>query len=128
MVGERETIIRYLLKEMSEEEQTNFEKRYISDASLFEELLAVEDELIDGFVLNELPDDQREKFERVLLGSEPLRKRVEAVKAIVEIAGNSKLSFSKEGDEANTAPLKEGDEPKSGRWWDSLLNILKNKD
>ena len=71
---------------MSEEEQTTFEKQYIADEGLFQKLLLLEDDLIDAFVLNDLADRQREKFEKVILASEHLQQKVEFARVLVALA------------------------------------------
>lgn len=49
---------------MSEEDQAWFEECYFADDVLFERLLSVEDELINGYVKGELNDIDRKRFEQ----------------------------------------------------------------
>jgi hypothetical protein len=57
----------YLLGQLSEQEQTELERQYMMDDALFEELLAVEDELRDTYVRGELSRADRQAFEERLL-------------------------------------------------------------
>jgi anti-sigma factor RsiW len=58
-----EELTRYLLGEMPEEEQTDFEMRYFSDGQLFGELCARRNQLIDSYVSGRLSPPMRERFE-----------------------------------------------------------------
>jgi hypothetical protein len=78
------SIVQYLLGELSEEEKVQFEERYFSDDRVFEELLAVETELIDSFVKGELPETRRERFQSFYLNSPERRERVQIAKCLME--------------------------------------------
>jgi len=72
---EREKIRDYLLGALDEERQRSFEELLVTDASVFDELLIVEDELTDQYLANELPESEHENFERrFLCAPERLRK------------------------------------------------------
>jgi hypothetical protein len=72
-----EILVRYLLGQMTEEEQQQVEERYIGHDEFFERLLVVEDELIDRYVRDQLSDQEREHFERYFLSTPTRRKRME---------------------------------------------------
>ena len=57
----------YLLGQLPEEEQAELERRYLADDTLFEDLLAIEDDLRDAYVRGELSRPDREAFEQRLL-------------------------------------------------------------
>jgi hypothetical protein len=57
----------YLLGQLSEQEQVELERQYLMDDALFEELLAIEDELRDTYVRGELSRADRQAFEQRLL-------------------------------------------------------------
>ncbi len=59
----------YLLGQLPEEEETELERRYLADDALFEELLAIEDDLRDAYVRGELSSPDREAFQRRLLAA-----------------------------------------------------------
>src|SRR5262245_40240718 len=67
----------YLLGEVSEEQRTRIELEYLKRPEALERLAAVEHELIDAYVADELPADRRRRFEAVLLASAAVKRRVE---------------------------------------------------
>jgi hypothetical protein len=76
-------LVRYLLRELSHEEMRPLEERLLSDDEYFEQLSAVENELIDSFVRKELSEPERAGFERAFLVSPPRRERVEFARALL---------------------------------------------
>jgi hypothetical protein len=83
--GNDQTIIRYLLNEMPEEDQARFEEAYIRDGSLFEQVQSLEEELIEDYVKGELSGDERHRFERHYLASDQRRARIETAKQLVRV-------------------------------------------
>lgn len=108
-------MIRYLLGELSEQEQLQFEGKYFGDDDWFEQLLAIEDELIDDYVQGQLSQRERERFEKYFLTTPQHRERVEFAKALQQYAAEEQ----KENAPASVAPS-----PKSDPWWRSMLNFL----
>jgi hypothetical protein len=70
-------MVKYLLRQLPEQEQVEFEARYLSDDACFEELLAIEDELRDAYARGELSSRDREDFERRLLATPQQRQTQE---------------------------------------------------
>jgi hypothetical protein len=68
--------IRYLLGELSAEEQAKLEDEYFTQDNSFEQLLAIEDELIDAYVRGKLPERERTLFETHFLSTPKRRERV----------------------------------------------------
>lgn len=62
-------IIRFLLGELSEEEQAQVEERFLSDNEFFEEVLSAEDDLIDQYLLGQLRGERRERAEALFRSS-----------------------------------------------------------
>jgi hypothetical protein len=60
-------MVQYLLGQLSEQEQAELERQYLMDDALFEQLLAVEEELRDTYVRGELSGTERQAFEQRLL-------------------------------------------------------------
>jgi hypothetical protein len=60
-------MVQYLLGQLSEREQAELERLYLTDDALFEQLLAIEDELRDSYARGELSSADREAFEQRLL-------------------------------------------------------------
>lgn len=72
----------YLLGELSEEERTKFEIRYLADDSLFEQMLLVKEDLIDDYVRQRLDAATREKFERHFLATPEGRQEIAFARAL----------------------------------------------
>jgi hypothetical protein len=80
-----QTIIRYLLDELSEEDQVRFEDAYLVDGSLFDQIRAVEEDLIEDYVKGHLSGRDRQLFERHYLASKQRRARVETARQLVHV-------------------------------------------
>jgi hypothetical protein len=74
--------VRYLLGDLPEAEREALEERYFLEADAFEELKAVEDDLIDAYCRGTLAAPQRPLFEARYLQSESGRHRVEFARAL----------------------------------------------
>lgn len=85
-------IIAYLLGELPEEELQRFERQYLEDENLFQELQEIEDELIDDYVTGALSAERRAAFEQYFLRSPERREKVEFARDITERAGAWKSS------------------------------------
>ena len=59
-----DVLVRYLLGQLSEEEQEQIEEQYIGDGDFLDQLLVVEDDLIDDYVTGSLPAQDRLHFEQ----------------------------------------------------------------
>jgi hypothetical protein len=93
-----QTIVRYLLNELSEEEQSRFEEAYLADESVFEDVLALEEELIEEYVRGNLSGHERQRFERHYLGNEQHLARIENARRLVQMASfKSPLQPFKDG-------------------------------
>jgi hypothetical protein len=73
---------RYLLGELSEQEQAALEERYFSDPQVFNEVLKVESELVDAYARGQLSAEMRERFEQSYLKHPARRNRVEFARAL----------------------------------------------
>jgi hypothetical protein len=80
-----QTIIRYLLNDLSEEDQALFEEAYLRDGSLFEQVQALEEELIEDYVKGDLSGHERHRFERHYLASDQRRARIETARQLVQM-------------------------------------------
>jgi hypothetical protein len=83
--GSDQTITSYLLNELSEEDQELFEEAYLSDPSLFEQVQALEEELIEDYVKGDLSGQERRRFERHYLTSDQRRARIEAARELLQV-------------------------------------------
>jgi hypothetical protein len=75
-------IRRYLLGDLAEEERVRVENQYLANGEVFEELLAVENDLLDSYVRGELTEDERKRFESKYLTSQERRNKVEFARAL----------------------------------------------
>jgi tetratricopeptide (TPR) repeat protein len=71
-----EELIRYLLGDLEDSRRDDLEDRFFADDALHDQLLAVEDELVDFYVRDELPPQQRKRFEDWFLRSADRREKV----------------------------------------------------
>ncbi len=77
-------IYRYLLGELTEQEQTRVEKRYFKDPDFLKKVQSARDDLVDAYVSNQMPSPQRRSFERQLEENPALRSRVEFAKVLLQ--------------------------------------------
>ena len=85
-------ISRYLLGELSEEQQVEIEDRAFADKEYLASITAVENDLIDEYVRHELSDADRRKFESRFLASAERRKRVEFAKALARMQAEAPVA------------------------------------
>jgi hypothetical protein len=109
-----ETLIaRYLLGELSEEQQIEIEDRAFEDKDYLANITAVENDLIDEYVRNELSGAERQQFEKRFLTSAERRKRVEFARALAGVMSEQAV------------PQKiVVHETKSWSWWDSIYAFI----
>jgi hypothetical protein len=74
---------RFLLDDLSEEERSKVEERFLADGEFFDRLLAMEDSLIDQFLLERLTDKQRERMEVLVESSPEQRREVEFTEELI---------------------------------------------
>jgi hypothetical protein len=85
-------MVRYLLGELPDEERVQFEDQYANDEECFEQLLAVEDDLIQEYVRNELSPHARRRFEEYFLISPKRRQKVERARVLVQVLQKQKTA------------------------------------
>jgi hypothetical protein len=71
-----ESLIRYLLGQLSEEEQMRIEEKYFDDQNWFTQLEVVEGDLIDSYVRHQLSEKDRQAFESFFLQLPERRQRL----------------------------------------------------
>ncbi|MEA2174854.1 MAG: hypothetical protein QOD00_2446 [Blastocatellia bacterium] len=107
-------VVRYLLGELSDEEQVRLEEKYFGDDEFFEQVLVVEDELIDAYVGGELSARERELFEKRFSLSEKHHQRL----AFARLLNKSQTPATAADRTGTPAP-----EPVS--WWRSGFGFLR---
>jgi hypothetical protein len=76
-------IKRFLLGELSEVDQTAIERELLADREMFEQVCAVEDDLIDSYLRGKMSRGDRERFEIHYLASQYNRERVASAQILV---------------------------------------------
>jgi len=79
---EDQVYMRYLLKDLTEEERDGLEELYFVDEMVFNKLRIAEDNLIRNYVNNSLTADDRLKFEKNYLTTPERREQVELVREL----------------------------------------------
>jgi len=77
---------RYFLGGLPQEERARIEDQYLTDADVFEEMLATENDLIDAYVRGELSENERMKFEAAYLRSPQRREKVEFARTLSQVS------------------------------------------
>ncbi|MEW6212543.1 MAG: hypothetical protein AB1631_29730, partial [Acidobacteriota bacterium] len=110
-----ELLVRYLLGQLSEEEQSQVEERFLSDSDYYEQLVLTEDELRCAYAKGSLARAEREQFEKRFLIYADERKKVELAQAMIGELSNIAVE---ERAESVTARSEEKN------WRERLLSIL----
>lgn len=76
-------LTRYLLGELSEDEQAALEEQYVADPRIFDAVAMVENDLVDDYVRGKLPPESRERFERLYFAHPQRRDRVRFAAALL---------------------------------------------
>ena len=106
---------RYLLGELSEDEQAAFEEQYVAEPRIFDEVVKAESDLLDDYVRGKLAPEARERFERLYLAHPQRRERVKFAQALV-----TRLDRSEDPGVAAAVPMFAA-RFASRRWRDGLL-------
>ena len=80
---EEQLIVRYLLGEATELEQNLLEARYFRDPQFYEQLLALEEELICDYVCGALSTHGQRRFEQRFLNSLRRQRKYESTKQLM---------------------------------------------
>ena len=81
-------LIRYLLGDLSEEQNVEIEERAFHDREFMQTIQSVESDLIDEYVRGELSEREREQFESRFLASSEQEKKVEFAKTLANVLPN----------------------------------------
>ena len=77
-----QNMTRYLLGQLSEQEQAALEEKYFRDPQVFNEVLRVESELVDAYARGQLSTEMRKRFEDYYLKHPARRTRAEFARAL----------------------------------------------
>jgi hypothetical protein len=113
-------MIRYLLGDMSIEEQIAMETGYFTDPESFNLLQAVEQDLIEGYINGKLSAAGRTKFERHFLSTPARREQVKFFQTLVKV-----IPFETDQQVAEQpvrlAALDSIDLGRKSSWWESII-------
>ena len=87
-------IVQFLLGQLAEDKRTGIEDRMFTDDRYYEQVLAIQEELADDYVLENLTSDQRTSFERNFLRSPQRRERVAFAEAFTRALASKTSSQS----------------------------------
>jgi hypothetical protein len=118
---QKRMLTRYLMREMSEQERSEFEDRYIDDPGLFEELIAAEDEMMRSYVRGDGTQAERVAFEKHFLRNRGGRQRVEFARSLVDYVSTahdpaSGLGAADQGVEMPRLAPTERQKPRPRKW------------
>jgi hypothetical protein len=77
-------LVKYLLGDLLDEEREQIERQYLADKDFFDELLAIEDDLMDEYVSGELSAGARRQFEQHLLKTPAQREKLKYAQILRE--------------------------------------------
>jgi anti-sigma factor RsiW len=110
--GEERAMIQYWLGELSPEAEQHLEERYFADDDLFEQLLAVREELFDAYARGELSEAERARFEQRLLHSPEGREDLEFARSFTG-ALDSESAANAPAPESAESPTASSPDPSS---------------
>jgi len=96
---------RYLLGELSEAEQEQFEEAYFADDALFEEFQAVKEEMLDAYARGELAQEKQKLFAAHFLAAAPRRRQFEETREFIRAVTAVSAKTVMAGDTAVDAPV-----------------------
>jgi hypothetical protein len=105
-------MMKYLLGNLSATEEEAFEEEFFADGETFAHLLAVENDLVDGFIKGELTGTDRRRFANRLLATPEGRQKLENAQALRQHIDNAKSLAPP------AAPVKTP-------FWQSLLDFFR---
>ena len=107
---------RYLLGELSESEQSALEEKYFTDPQVFNQVLKMESELVDGYARGQLSKEARERFEQSYMAHPARSERAKFAGALA--TGLDQIEESVTRVEQPTLPIP---------WWQRLLKSLRGQ-
>jgi hypothetical protein len=118
-------MIRYLLGEMSIEEQIAMESGYFTDAEKFNMLQVVEHDLIEGYINGKLSASGRAKFEHHFLSTPARREQVRFFQTLTKV-----VPFEIDQQVPEQTPVRAGalesiDLGQKSSWWESILSSFR---
>lgn len=122
---EEQLTTRYLLGELSAEEEEEFEGQLCLDGELFERMLNHRDGLIDNYLGNRLSASQRQHFEQYFMASPEQRERVEMAQALSDVFAAEREANHPIVDLKADRPIATRPLPEPVSWGQRLYNFLR---
>jgi hypothetical protein len=110
----RTTARKYLLGDLSEDERTIVEERYLSSPDYQESVLIAEDELIDDYLDGLLDKSEEQRFKTYFLATPQQRKKLRIAQSIKRYAGTNTWVILPD---PNDAPIHDLPRPLRPRLW-----------
>ena len=95
-IDQKKAIRSYLLGEISEDERERLEKRLLADDGYFEQLLFVEEDLIDEYIVGKLTTAERASFDAYFLNAPQRQEHLRFAKAFKRYTASSTVKKSSE--------------------------------
>jgi hypothetical protein len=114
--GDERMLQRYLLGDLSAQEQESIEELYFAEDDYLQKLLVAENDLIDDYLRGKLSTAEQQKFERNYLTTPEKKQRVHLVRQLRRQA-NEPVSVP-------TAVVVESPREQKTAWWQTLLAAL----
>jgi hypothetical protein len=118
-------MIRYLLGDMSIEEQIAMETGYFTDPEKFNLLQVVEQDLIEGYVNGKLSASGRAKFEHHFLRTPARREQVRFFQTLAKVVPFDIDQQVPEQRPVRAAVLESIDLGQKSSWWESILSSFR---
>jgi hypothetical protein len=109
------SLLRYLLGQLSEAEQSSVEERFITDSDVHALLCEVENDLIADYVRGRLAPEERERFERHYMATAANRRRVHVAEVLVRWIDQDARTRQ------STTPMSE-----RTSWWQRLTTPMRS--
>src|SRR5437899_1308293 len=106
MINETEQkrfMVQYLLGEVSAEECARFEDQYQADDELFQQLAAVENDIIDAYVRGKLSGSEREQFERHFLTNPERAANIKLARSLMQYVSGPEAAAVRSPGERKTS-------------------------
>lgn len=86
---QKEVLKQFLLGELNEERRQQVEERLLTDSDYRDEILIIEDELVEDYLTEKLPPDDRGNFEKHYLSAPRQQRNLKLTKVLLQAAAES---------------------------------------
>ncbi len=107
---------RYLLGELSEPEAQQLEESYFADDELFEQFLAIKDDMLDAYSRGELTGHKRQRFKEHYLASDSRRQKVDEARDFIQVVTATASAVGQP-----SSHVVRTDKPSSTGWFRRIL-------